>query len=43
MAFKYDAQNKKHNIVFIPESNFTIKNNSVKELIQNTEHVKLEI
>ena len=36
MAFQYDAQNKKHNIVFILESNFhAIKNNSAKELIQN--------
>ena len=36
MAFQYDAQNKKHNIVFILESNFhKIKNDSVKEIIQN--------
>jgi len=36
MAFQYDAQNKKHNIVFILESNFhKIKNDSAKEIIQN--------
>ena len=36
MAFQYDAQHKKHNIVFILESNFhAIKNNSAKELVQN--------
>jgi len=36
MAFQYDAQHKKHNIIFILESNFhAIKNNSAKELIQN--------
>ena len=36
MAFQYDAQNKKHDIIFILESNFhAIKNNSAKELIQN--------
>ena len=36
MAFQFDAQNKKHDIIFILETNFhQIKNASAKELIQN--------
>jgi hypothetical protein len=36
MAFQFDAKHKKHNIVFVIESNFhKIKNNSTKEIIQN--------
>lgn len=36
MAFDYNAQHKKHNIVFILETNLhAIKNVSAKELIQN--------
>lgn len=36
MAFQFDAKNKKHNIVFIVDTNFhKIHNLSAKELIQN--------
>lgn len=36
MAFQFDAQNKKHDIVFVLNTNFhKIKNASAKEIIQN--------